>query len=44
LVRIDIDQAAKELSVSLVKGDTMPLKVRGKSHVVTSAAIYRTGI
>jgi trehalose/maltose hydrolase-like predicted phosphorylase len=43
LVRIDIDQAAKELSVSLVKGDTMPLEVRGKSHVVTSAAIYRTG-
>jgi trehalose/maltose hydrolase-like predicted phosphorylase len=43
LVRIDIDQAAKELSVSLVEGDTMPLEVRGKSHVVRSAAIYRTG-
>jgi trehalose/maltose hydrolase-like predicted phosphorylase len=43
LVRIDIDQAAKELSVALVQGDAMPLEVAGKSHVVTSAVTYRTG-
>jgi len=43
LVRVDIDQAAKEVVVSLVKGDAMPLEVIGKSHVLTPAGTYRTG-
>src|SRR5690242_19420271 len=43
LVRIDIDQAAREVAVSLVKGDAMPLEVSGKSHVLAPAVTYRTG-
>jgi trehalose/maltose hydrolase-like predicted phosphorylase len=41
LVRVDIDQSLRELSVSLVKGDAIPLEVSGKSHVLTSGT-YRT--
>jgi trehalose/maltose hydrolase-like predicted phosphorylase len=41
LVRIDIDQTAEELSISLVQGDAMPLEVAGKRQMLTSAATYR---
>jgi len=41
LVRVDIDQSLRELSISLVKGDAIPLEVSGKSHVLTSGT-YRT--
>jgi trehalose/maltose hydrolase-like predicted phosphorylase len=42
LVRIEIDQPARELQVELVSGDAMPLDVGGRRHKLEAGAIHRS--
>ncbi|HEX4171268.1 MAG TPA: glycosyl hydrolase family 65 protein [Acetobacteraceae bacterium] len=41
LVRVDIDQDARELRVELLSGDAVPLDVRGGRHLLTAGAVHR---
>jgi trehalose/maltose hydrolase-like predicted phosphorylase len=44
LVRVEIDQAAREVRAELVRGDAVPLDVGGTRHLLAAGATYRSGL
>jgi trehalose/maltose hydrolase-like predicted phosphorylase len=44
LVRLEIDQAARNVRAELVRGDTMALDVGGSRHLLAAGAICRIGL